>query len=118
MKDKNFTNLKSHLIPPSFNSTLVRSKVGFSFIKIRRIIFRLKMYKDIVGGGAGSSMLPEQRKMFQKPIHGRSNSKNGRLLSLEAIDTWEDTFSLSDTRYKSFCILILMRIRPSWAWSF
>jgi len=50
-------------------------------------------------------MLPEQRKMFQKPIHGRSNSKNGRLLSLEAIDTWEDTFSLSDTRPGSVCKL-------------
>jgi len=63
------------------------------------------MYKGGGGGVAGESMLPEQRKMFQKPIGGQPNSNNGRLLSLEAIDTWEDTFSLSDTRPGSVCKL-------------
>eukprot|EP00088_Acartia_fossae_P004470 TRINITY_DN11916_c0_g1_i12.p1 TRINITY_DN11916_c0_g1~~TRINITY_DN11916_c0_g1_i12.p1 ORF type:complete len:505 (-),score=109.62 TRINITY_DN11916_c0_g1_i12:929-2443(-) len=53
------------------------------------------------------NMLSEQRKMFQKPGSHTKNkvSKNGRLLSLEGLDSWEDTFSLSDTRPGSVCKL-------------
>jgi len=63
----------------------------------------------VKSGVGGESMLAQERKMFQKASTKDQDSpkmgKNGRLLSLDAMDTWEDTFSLTDTRPGSVCKL-------------
>lgn len=58
--------------------------------------------------GGGDKKLSEDSQMFQKNKNHSSSTKtnkNGRLLSLDGMDTWEDTFSLSDTRPGSVCKL-------------